>query len=57
MFCTHCGDDLTRREGELYCDAGDIGLSPVMETMLTKALDETPFVSVQVVMGRMSPST
>ncbi len=35
MFCPFCGDELIRHNGELYCKAGDVALSPVMEQLLT----------------------
>ncbi len=34
MYCPYCGEILTRRDGELYCIAGEMGVAPMLEQML-----------------------
>jgi hypothetical protein len=40
MFCPKCGRELERRGEELYCVAGDMGLSKVMEQRLSQLVGE-----------------
>ena len=46
MFCPKCGDGLVRQDGDLYCQVGDMYMSPMMETILTEAIKTTPVRSV-----------
>jgi uncharacterized Zn finger protein (UPF0148 family) len=47
MFCPFCGDQFVRRNGELYCASGEMGLSQMLEELLTLQYGGLLHISVE----------
>ena len=46
MFCPKCGNHLIWHNGELFCDKGGTGLSPMVTRWLHQAIVTTPHLPV-----------